>query len=84
MGLLQQSTVGSRALAVVLGVLLVAIVSVPGAWPIVAADDWSERIWILALTLATCVAAGVVYGLIRQRQNRRDSESETGEGAETD
>ena len=40
MGLLQQSTVSSRALAVVLGVLLV--VSVPAAWPIVAADDQSS------------------------------------------
>ena len=40
MGLLQRSTVSSRALAVVLGVLLV--VSLPAAWPIVAADDQSS------------------------------------------
>ncbi len=42
MGLLQRSTVSSRALAVVLGVLLVVVVSMPGAWPIVAADDQSS------------------------------------------
>ena len=42
MGLLQRSTVSSRALAVALGVLIVVVVSIPSAWPIVAADDQSS------------------------------------------
>ena len=47
-------------------------VLVAGWAPIVAAHDWAERIWILGLTLGTCAVAGVVYGLIRRRQNGRE------------
>ena len=43
MGLLQRASVGSRRLAVVFGVLLRrGIVSLPGAWSPVAADDQSS------------------------------------------
>ena len=42
-------------------------------------DDWAERIWILCLTLGTCVAAGAVYALVRTLQTRRPAEADTDE-----
>ncbi|MGC4111885.1 MAG: hypothetical protein QM747_15985 [Nocardioides sp.] len=56
------------------GFVVSVAVLVAGWAPVVAADDWTERRWILALTLATCVVAGLVYGLVRQWQNRKEPE----------
>jgi hypothetical protein len=58
------------------GFVVSVAVLVAGWAPIVAADDWSERFWILTLTLGTCALAGVVYGLIRKRQNSRQPDPE--------
>ena len=56
---------------------MVSVAVLVAGWaPIVAADDWSERFWILGLTLGTCALAGVVYGLIRKRQNSRQPDPE--------
>jgi hypothetical protein len=40
------------------GFVVSVAVLVAGWAPLVAADDWAERLWILGLTLGTCVAAG--------------------------
>jgi hypothetical protein len=53
------------------GFVVSVAVLVAGWAPVVAADDWGERVWILCLTVATCVVAGLVYALIRTLQNRR-------------
>ncbi len=58
------------------GFVVSVAVLVAGWAPIVAADDWDERVWILGLTIGTCVVAGVVYGLIRRRQNRIQAEAD--------
>ena len=58
------------------GFVVSVAVLVAGWAPIVAADDWTERLWVLGLTVATCVAAGLVYALIRARQRREQSEAE--------
>jgi hypothetical protein len=51
------------------GFVVSVAVLVAGWAPVVAADDWAERIWILGLTVGTCVLAGLVYALIRKWQN---------------
>jgi hypothetical protein len=56
------------------GFVVSVAVLVAGWAPIVAADDWSERIWILVLTLVTCVVAGAVYGLVRRYQERHEAD----------
>ena len=63
------------------GFVVSVAVLVAGWAPLVAADDWHERIWVLGLTLATCVAAGLVYGLIRRWQNRHEAETDEQEQA---
>jgi hypothetical protein len=50
------------------GFVVSVAVLVAGWAPIVAADDWDERFWILALTVITCLVAGAVYGLVRRWQ----------------
>ncbi|RLV49044.1 hypothetical protein D9V37_10725 [Nocardioides mangrovicus] len=52
------------------GFVVSVAVLVAGWAPIVAADDWTERWWVLGLTLATCVAAALVYALVRRWQQR--------------
>ena len=52
------------------GFVVSVAVLVAGWAPLVAADDWAERFWVIGLTLGTCVLAGLVYALIRQRQKR--------------
>ena len=42
-------------------------------WRRKASDDWAERLWILGLTVATCVVAGAAYALIRRWQNKPDA-----------
>jgi hypothetical protein len=56
------------------GFVVSVAVLVAGWAPVVAADDWSERFWILALTVGTCVVAGLVYALIRMWQTRHHPE----------
>ncbi len=63
------------------GFVVSVAVLVAGWAPIVAADDWEERFWILALTVGTCVVAGGVYGLVRRWQNR--DKPDAGEEQET-
>jgi hypothetical protein len=58
------------------GFVVSVAVLVAGWAPIVAADDWHERIWILCLTVGTCAAAGAVYALIRKRQNAQLAKAE--------
>lgn len=58
------------------GFVVSVAVLVAGWAPIVAAHDWAERVWILLLTLGTCAVAGVVYALIRSRQNARQAETD--------
>jgi hypothetical protein len=55
------------------GFVVSLAVLVAGWSPLVAADDWAERVWILCLTLATCVAAGLVYALVRRWQNHEQT-----------
>lgn len=55
------------------GFVVSVAVLIAGWAPIVAADDWTERGWILGLTVATCVTAAMVYGLVRSRQERHRS-----------
>ena len=57
------------------GFVVSVAVLVAGWAPVVAADDWSERVWILCLTVGTCALAGAVYALIRRRQNRLDADA---------
>ncbi len=60
--------------------LVVSIAVLVAGWaPLVAADDWAQRWWIVGLTVGTCVVAAAVYGLVRYWQNRSDAES--GDGA---
>jgi len=56
------------------GFVVSVAVLVAGWAPIVAADDWSERVWILVLTVGTCIVAGVVYALIRRWQVREQAD----------
>ena len=58
------------------GFVVSVAVLVAGWAPIVAANDSSERFWIIGLTLGTCALAGGVYGLIRMRQNWLQSDPE--------
>jgi len=58
------------------GFVVSVAVLVAGWAPLVAAEEWSERIWILGLTLATCAVAGLVYALVRRRQNRLQSRAD--------
>ncbi|HET6938586.1 MAG TPA: hypothetical protein VFI19_08280 [Nocardioides sp.] len=55
------------------GFVVSVAVLVAGWAPIVATDDWAERLWILGLTVATCVVAGAVYALIRRWQDKPDA-----------
>ncbi|HEX4472989.1 MAG TPA: hypothetical protein VH085_13540 [Nocardioides sp.] len=55
------------------GFVVSVAVLVAGWAPVVAADDWGQRVWILCLTVGTCVVAGAVYALIRTWQNRASS-----------
>jgi hypothetical protein len=60
---------------------VVSVAVIAAGWaPIVAADDWTERIWVIVLTLGTCVLAAAVYGLVRKWQNdhRLDADEESG------
>jgi hypothetical protein len=50
------------------GFVVSLAVLVAGWAPLVAAEDWDERIWIIGLTLGTCLVAGAVYGLVRRWQ----------------
>lgn len=59
------------------GFVVSVAVLVAGWAPIVAARDWDERAWTLGLTLATCVAAGIVYALVRRWQNRHRPAEDT-------
>jgi hypothetical protein len=58
------------------GFVVSVAVLVAGWAPIVAANGWDERLWILGLTLATCVVAGLVYALIRRWQTRHQPGAE--------
>jgi hypothetical protein len=51
------------------GFVVSVAVLVAGWAPLVAADDWHERVWILCLTVGTLVVAGAVYALTRKWQN---------------
>ena len=63
------------------GFVVSVAVLVAGWAPVVAADDWSERFWILCLTVGTCVLAGVVYALIRRWQNRHRPDADDQQAA---
>ena len=41
---------------------------------VVRPADWSQRWWILGLTLGTCLVAGAVSALVRALQRRREAE----------
>ena len=58
------------------GFVVSVAVLVAGWAPVVAADDWAERVWILCLTVGTCVLAAAVYALVRMRQNRHQLDAE--------
>ncbi|HEX4686279.1 MAG TPA: hypothetical protein VH228_05830 [Nocardioides sp.] len=63
------------------GFVVSVAVLVAGWAPIVAADDWAERVWILCLTVGTCIVAAVVYALIRRAQTRRQAAEDELEAA---
>lgn len=52
------------------GFVVSVAVLVAGWAPLVAADDWGQRVWIICLALGTCVVAGLVYALVRRWQNK--------------
>ena len=60
------------------GFVVSVTVIVAGWAPIVAAEDWSERAWILGLTVVTVVLAGLVYYLVRRWQDRREGDEPPG------
>ena len=55
------------------GFVVSVAVLVAGWAPLVAAEDWAERAWVIGLTVGTCVLAGAVYALVRRRQVRQQS-----------
>ena len=58
------------------GFVVSVAVLVAGWAPVVAADDWAERVWILCLTVGTCALHAAVYGLVSLRQNRHQLDGE--------
>ncbi|WP_375491389.1 hypothetical protein [uncultured Jatrophihabitans sp.] len=55
------------------GFVVSVAVLVAGWAPLVAARDWTERSWIIGLTVGTCAIGAGVYGLVRIRQNREEA-----------
>lgn len=66
---LEQQRELSNTRSVFFGFLVSVAVLVAGWAPVVMATDWTQRWWILGLTLVTCVIAGLVYSLVRRRQS---------------
>ena len=66
---LEQQRELSNTRSVFFGFLVSVAVLVAGWAPVVMATDWTQRWWILGLTLVTCVVAGLVYSLVRRRQS---------------
>lgn len=66
----------SETRTVFFGFVVSVAVLVAGWAPLVATHDWPERLWIVGLTVATCVVAGVVYALTRHWQKRQEAASE--------
>ena len=62
--------------SVFFGFVVSVAVLVAGWAPVVAADDWTERFWVLGLTIATCVAAGLVYVLVRRWQSNHQPDAD--------
>lgn len=62
--------------SVFFGFVVSVAVLVAGWAPIVATHEWAERWWILGLTVATCLLAGLVYALVRLWQNRHQSDAD--------
>ena len=58
------------------GLVVSVAVLVAGWAPLVDESDWTDRLWIIGLTVGTCLIAALVYALIRRRQNRRISTDE--------
>ena len=58
------------------GFVVSVAVLVAGWAPLVAAEGWAERFWILGLTVGTCIVAGAVYALVRKRQAGRQSRTD--------
>lgn len=58
-------------------------VLVAGWAPLVAAEDWNQRFWIIGLTVGTLAVAAPVYGLVRRYQNdhRPDADDEPADDA---
>jgi hypothetical protein len=67
--------------SVFFGFVVSVAVLVAGWAPLVAADDWDERIWIVGLALGTCLIAGAVYALVRRSQNKQDAAQDAQGGA---
>lgn len=65
--------------SVFFGFVVSVAVLVAGWAPLVAADDWAERWWIIGLTVGTCALAAAVYGLVRWSQ-RRAADAEPADG----
>ena len=57
--------------SVFFGFVVSLAVLVAGWAPLVAAEDWNQRFWIIGLSLGTCLIAGAVYFLVRRAQNSR-------------
>lgn len=55
------------------GFVVSVAVLVAGWAPLVAAESWSDRAWVIGLTVGTCVVAGAVYALVRRRQVRQQT-----------
>ncbi len=58
------------------GFVVSVTVIVAGWAPIVAADGWAERVWILGLTVLTVIVAGLVYYLVRRWQDAHSTTTE--------
>jgi hypothetical protein len=58
---------------------VVSVAVLAAGWaPLVAANDWGERIWIITLTLGTCLIAAGVYGLVRHQETKNQAGGEPG------
>ncbi len=63
------------------GFVVSLAVLVAGWAPLVAADDWGQRVWIICLSVGTCLVAGMVYALVRRSQNRSQPDDDNPDAA---
>lgn len=63
---------------------IVSVAVIAAGWAPIVASDASVRWWTLALTVATCVIAGLVYLLVRKWQDREASRQDVSDAQALD